>query len=1317
MSTEKLKPAKDQGKSAPSQLVPTSSAAPVTRPLFRRIDWLTFGVTTLLVFIGYFLTLAPDLTLEDSGELAVGSFYAGVPHPPGYPVWTMFTWLFTVLVPLSNIAWRVALASAVSGALACGLIALIASRGSSMILEGIEEFKNIDRRWENALCVLAGYVSGMLVGFNGFMWSQAVIVEVYPFSLLSFVGVLCCLLRWIYAPHQMRYLYWALFLFGISFTNHMTLIVAAMGIEVAIAAAQPKLGRDVFLGNSIVFVAGLICKANGMLPGFDNNAPLFRIYLAIGIGSIAAWVWLASVTMKKIEDWSALLRDIFMTAGVGYLFFLALVDSGMIYLGESRSPLLPAVHLAGFGALAAFVVPSLTEKRNGAPDPLTTWRNIVLGLTALYILTLFSAAVGKTTWFNQSLPIFVSHNLIGLLLVLASGWFLMRAKKYGSIVFPVAIRAGLWALGTAFYFYMPLASMTNPPLNWGYPRTWDGFIHALTRGQYEKTNPTSSLSRFIEQMGMLLTGAVDEFNLVYLLVGVIPFFFFPRMQKREQAWFAGLVAMYVCLGVLLMMLLNPSPDRQSRGMNRVFFTASHVMIALCVGYGMTLLGAMISTQYTRFRSYSLYGGAVATAIAIYTATVIFGSAKAPTVSDEATPGLGRAIVKLLTAPVSELEPSQDSLVRGTALFSVGLAAFAVVIFLAARTRPPMVAMLLIYAIMPAKSVLSHWSDNEERGHLFGYWFGHDMFTPPFAAPDGQLSYDARLRAEAMKGAKGKLVYPEMGRNAILFGGTDPGRFCPTYMIFCESFIPAACKPRDPAFDRRDVYIITQNALADGTYLEYIRAHYNRSAQIDPPFFQDMLRTRSDHERRTTNYFAQLVTPLDEYFTALGKRIEDRRRKEGVYPPTEILTPSGEDSQVSFNEYLADAQRRLQLNQLRPGEDVRVIDNHVMVQGQVAVMSINGLLTKVIFDKNPASEFYVEESFPLDWMYSYLEPFGIIMKIDRQPLPEVTDEMVQRDHEFWSQYSQRLIGNWITYDTPVKDICEFAERVYERKDYQGFAGDRKFIRDDQAQKSFSKLRSSIGGVYKWRFDNARTAAEKERMLKEADFAFRQSFAFCPFSPEAVFRYTLLLVSPGVGRMEDAERIIDTALRFDRDNTQLQSWASQIKGVRQSQGPAPTQFVAAAQQRLTQLEREFQTNPGDGRAAFELASIYLQMQKTGAALHILDKLVSSPGADANALLSVAKAYADLQQGGRLVTVLEKLVKLTPDSPEAWYDLASTQALLGKNNEALVALSKAVELSALRLAKQPGAPDLRKNVATNQGFSALRSLPAFQKLIAPP
>src|SRR5579859_815923 len=93
---------------APAQPLASASHLPLKR-LFGPTDWRAFFLTFTLVWVGYYLTLAPELTLEDSGELATGSFYAGIPHPPGYPVWTIYTWLWTVLVPIKNVAWRVAL--------------------------------------------------------------------------------------------------------------------------------------------------------------------------------------------------------------------------------------------------------------------------------------------------------------------------------------------------------------------------------------------------------------------------------------------------------------------------------------------------------------------------------------------------------------------------------------------------------------------------------------------------------------------------------------------------------------------------------------------------------------------------------------------------------------------------------------------------------------------------------------------------------------------------------------------------------------------------------------------------------------------------------------------------------------------------------------------------------------------------------------------------------------------------------------------------------------------------------------------------------
>jgi len=199
------------------------------------------------------------------------------------------------------------------------------------------------------------------------------------------------------------------------------------------------------------------------------------------------------------------------------------------------------------------------------------------------------------------------------------------------------------------------------------------------------------------------------------------------------------------------------------------------------------------------------------------------------------------------------------------------------------------------------------------------------------------------------------------------------------------------------------------------------------------------------------------------------------------------------------------------------------------------------------------------------------------------------------------------------------------------------------------------------------------------------------------------------------LEDAERIIETALRFDYENLLLRSWANQVRGARQSQGPLPQ--PQGVSEKLAQLEQELRTNPGNAKVAFELASSYLQMQQTNASFQILDRLTDSPQADVNILLSVAKAYGQLRQAAKLEAVLQKLVKIAPQSPEAWYDLASTEAQIGKTNEAVTALTKALELNTQRLAKQPTALDLRKSAATDQSLAALRGLREFQQLIGLP
>lgn len=1157
---------------------------PVERgPLFRRVDWLTFGATTLLTLVIYLITLAPDLTLEDCGELAVASYYLGVPHAPGYPIWTLYTWFFTVILPFSNVAWRVAVSSAVAAALASGMLGLMVSRASSLMLEGIDWFKGLDRRWEEALCLVSGVVAAMLLGFNGFMWSQAVIVEVYTLSVLSLMGVLVCLLHWTCRPQQKYYLYIASFLFGICFNNHQTLIVAAMGLQVAIAMVDEKLGRDALFVNVVFYFGGLVLRMAGVLTMFNENWPLFIIYNLVGLGSLGGLIWLTARTQGLLSEWRVVL-----------------------------------------------------------------------------------------------------------------------------------ITLGAWVFGASFYLLMPLFSMTNPPMNWAYPRTFDGFIHAFTRGQYEKTNPTDFLSdplRLFRQLIMYGEGAADEFNLAFLVLALVPFAFFAFMKRRERAWIVGNAAIGLCLSVLLLMLLNPQIDRQSRDLTRVFFTASHVTIAMFIGLGLTMLGAALILRYQEARTYALYGGATLAALALYSLARrlqdVYSDPHAGVVGLGALfSGLGQALFHpTFTPPVFAV--LARLLVLLLVLGFLGL-------ILLSRQRLQPWALIGLFAGIPLYSVVSHWAENEQRGHLFGYWFGHDMFEPPFG------------------------LYPSMTRDAVLFGGTDPGRFNPTYMIFAESFIKPRHR-RNPDFDRRDVYIITQNALADGTYLNYIRAHYHRSAQVDPPFLRDLVMTienaflsrdavnkravgqpfRSNPVSRFVGSFTNVVRPIDNLLLRWGEGVENRRRARGVYPPKEIQIPSPLDLNWAFTNYINDVQMRYihdsqfphEPKQVRPGEVVNIgADGRVQVAGQTAVMAINGLLTKVIFDANPQHEFFVEESFPLDWMYPYLTPFGIIMKINREKVPEITEEMVRTDHAFWTQYADRLCGNWIGYETPVADICEFVERVYLRGNLRGYAGSRKFVRDNDGQKAFSKLRNSIAGLYYWRYLDSKIPEERTRLAQEADFAFKQAFAFCPYSPETATRYIQLLAV--LNRVDDALLIAQTLRKFDPDSDFAQSIVDQVRSWQSA-----VSLQSKAQDQLGQLEQNYRTNPGNLKAAFDLVAAYTQTQRTNEAYAILDAWVERPEADAGSLLSVANAYVQIGLYSRAEPALQRLLKLLPDSPEIWYDLAGAQAAQNKQAEALQSLGVAIELGRQRLRADPKSANLAAIAATDPRFQALQKLPEFQRLIAAP
>jgi hypothetical protein len=327
---------------------------------------------------------------------------------------------------------------------------------------------------------------------------------------------------------------------------------------------------------------------------------------------------------------------------------------------------------------------------------------------------------------------------------------------------------------------------------------------------------------------------------------------------------------------------------------------------------------------------------------------------------------------------------------------------------------------------------------------------------------------------------GSEIIQSIPRGSIYFGGTDPGRFVISALV--ESQV-----------EGQPFFILTQNQLADSTYDEYLRGMYDKKIWIP------------------TN--DSLTTAFQDYLTNARVRLEHDRK----FP----------------NEP----------RQIKPGETVEITpDGRVQVSGQIAVMEINGLIVKKIFEQNADREFFIEESFPLEWMYPYLTPHGLIFHLNHQRLDGIPEQELAADHDYWKKLTDEALGGWLNEQTSVKQVCDLTDKYGMGRHLEDFKGDKDFAKNEDARKTFSKLRSSIAGLYKWRAEHARDAEERKRMYEAADFAYRQAYALCPISPEASYNYISLLANHN--RYDDAILIAKTSLHLDPDNRQLQDLLSKL-----------------------------------------------------------------------------------------------------------------------------------------------------------------------------
>ena len=937
-----------------------------TNSSFLKVDYLTALAAGLISFIVYVFTLAPNVTLEDSGEFITAAVHLGVPHPPGYPTWTLISYLISNLFPLGNVAWRVNLVSAIFGALAVGIFALLMVHSLRWILGSI---KGVNKDLAKKIAVVAAFTGSSVLAYSDVMWSQSVIAEVYSLNAFFLSLTLLCFYRWVLEPHRERWLVGTAFVLALGMTNHHTLLFIFPAFFLGVWLVRRSLFKDFLIA-----------------------------ILLISTSVLAYFSWLSG-------------------------------DGDLIKIG---------------------------------------WRvGIIASLASVITMGL---AHFKLSW-----------RLIG-----------------GAFV-------ATW-LGLSFYAYMPFASKTNPPMNWGYASERQGFYHAINRGQYAD-NMAATIKRFVapivgvpiagsagqegatlnqvKRIGILLKmyfkNLANNISWPVILMPLFVFIYLTKISTRTSHWFGFTLTAFLFMSAFQMFIMNAGFDNQSQWVGKTFLLQSHCIFTMWVGYGIAFALLLLFQKLPKI---------------------------AP---------LGYAVLGL-----------------------------------------PLLPFFINYA------------ECEQRGHWYGWMYGTDMLR-------------------------------NMDRDAVVFGGTDPGRFIPTYTIFCESTQNPRWK-RDPNFDRSDLALITQNALADGTYMKYIRSHYDVS--------------------RRTQYNA--------FERWLGR--------DKTYPKDPLIMPTDEEVQQAFQTYIEQAGRTSE-------------DGKITVEGIQGVFAINGLISKMIFDKNKETRaFYIEESFPMDWYYPYATPFGLCLKINKDPLTQIPTDIIQKDRAYWDAYTKKLVS------------------------------DPKFLSDRPARMSFSKLRSSIGNVYMYR-----------NLRPEAEYAYKQALEMAPDNAEVVFRLSDLYANQS--RFTEAMQLATNLKKLDPENTQIDGLIENIKARQQQIG------------QRAELEKAVNASGGAFQPSYTLLTFYLKTDLPSAN-RLVEQLVSKVNYTAKEWQQMAEVVLGAEQIDAFFNILKKWESVDPNNAELAYDLGVLYASQNNVKEAIKALEKAIRF---------GGEGTKKEIVEDERLAELRKLSEFQKLLS--
>jgi Protein O-mannosyl-transferase TMEM260-like len=264
-----------------------------------RTELLCAGAVFVVALLLYSLTLAPTVTLVDSGELIVAARGLGVAHPPGFPLWVMLAHLASLL-PFGNVAERINFSSALFAALACAMLTLVVAElmiaGSHAVSKKrTKKSAQQSRKRENStgggfLTFAPAVGAGLLMAFSRTLWSYATITEVYALNALLILVVFFLMVRWRRriietqkdAGNQVTthdtWLYAAALVFGLAMgVHHVTVALTLPAVAVVVYRTQ---GLRFFTSRRLLYAAlisiGGLIAVYAYLPFAASRSPVMN---------------------------------------------------------------------------------------------------------------------------------------------------------------------------------------------------------------------------------------------------------------------------------------------------------------------------------------------------------------------------------------------------------------------------------------------------------------------------------------------------------------------------------------------------------------------------------------------------------------------------------------------------------------------------------------------------------------------------------------------------------------------------------------------------------------------------------------------------------------------------------------------------------------------------------------------------------------------------------------------------------------------------------------------------------------------------------